>query len=65
MLSAVDQRSALNGHHAAVSTHLLVGTYDARLHVKPDLHLIALFPFAGNIKVAIVGGGAGNGAAVH
>ena len=54
MLSTIDQRATLDGNHAAVGLHLVVGTHDARLHVEVQLNLVALLPAAGDVHVAII-----------
>ena len=44
----INQRAALYSHLAAVCLNLLVGSYQAWLHVEVNLHNIAFLPLATN-----------------
>ena len=64
MLGAIDDRAALDAHHAAVCFHLVVSTDGTGLHVEMDLDLVALLPAAVDGVVA-VGGDSADYRTVH
>ena len=55
-LGAVHYRAAFYGNHAAVGLYGVVSLYDARIHGKLYINLVALLPVACNGEIALVEG---------